>query len=297
MPLKKNWCKLDTHSRFNLQYQFMSGILAYLAAFLLYGLIGWHLWRTKWNASKQSHNAPILAAEWERYAILVPLILHGFTLYQSIFSDGGLSFGLGNAISSIVWLTALIYWLSSFFYRIEGLQTLVAPVAAVAVLLPLAFPSLRPLANTELPAFRAHILIAMLAYSLLTIAALHALMMAVVERRLHQPTMPSVLANLPPLLDMERLLFRVIWVGFILLTLTLISGVMFSEEVFGQPLKFTHKTLFGFVSWGIFAALLAGRQFYGWRGRIAIRWTLTGFIILLLAYIGSKFVIEVILQR
>lgn len=176
----------------------MSGILAYLAAFLLYGLIGWHLWRTKWNASKQSHDAPELAAEWERYAILVPLILHGFTLYQSIFSDGGLSFGLGNAISSIVWLTAIIYWLSSFFYRIEGLQTLVAPVAAVAVLLPLAFPSLRPLANTELPAFKAHILIAMLAYSLLTIAALHALMMTVVERRLHQPAKPSVLANLPP---------------------------------------------------------------------------------------------------
>ena len=177
----------------------MSSILAYLAAFLLYGLISWHLWRTKWNAPTQSANAPVVAAEWERYAILVPLMLHGFTLYQSIFAGDGLSFGLGNAISSIVWLTALIYWLSSFFYRLEGLQTLVAPVAAVAVLLPLAFPSLRPLANTELPAFKAHILVAMLAYSLLTIAALHALLMAVVERRLHTPTMPSVLTNLPSL--------------------------------------------------------------------------------------------------
>ncbi len=275
----------------------MSGILAYLTAFLLYGLIGWHLWRTKWNAPAQSADNSVVAAEWERYAILAPLILHSFTLYQSIFAGDGLSFGLGNAISSIVWLTALIYWLSSFFYRLEGLQTLVAPVAAVAVLLPLAFPSLRPLANTELPAFKAHILVAMLAYSLLTIAALHALLMAVVERRLHHPTMPTVLTNLPPLLAMEKLLFRVIWAGFILLTLTLISGVMFSEEVFGQPLKFTHKTLFGFVSWGVFAALLTGRQLYGWRGRIAIRWTLTGFSILLLAYIGSKFVLEVVLQR
>jgi ABC-type uncharacterized transport system permease subunit len=180
---------------------------------------------------------------------------------------------------------------------LEGLQTLVAPVAAVAVLLPLVFPSLRPLANTELPAFKAHISIAMLAYSLLTIAALHALLMAVVERRLHHPAMPSVLTNLPPLLAMEKLLFRVIWVGFILLTLTLISGIVFSEEVFGQPLKFTHKTLFGIISWCVFAALLAGRQFYGWRGRIAIRWTLAGFIILLLAYLGSKFVLEVILRR
>ena len=170
-------------------------------------------------------------------------MLHGYTLYESVFAGVGLNFGVGSAVSSIVWLTATIYWLSGFFYRLEGLQTLVAPVAAVAVLLPLVFPSLRPLANTEFPAFKAHISIAMLAYSLLTIAALHALFMAVVERRLHHPAMPSVLTNLPPLLAMERLLFRVIWVGFILLTLTLISGIVFSEEVFGQPLKFTHKNL------------------------------------------------------
>ena len=81
------------------------------------------------------------------------------------------------------------------------------------------------------------------------------------------------------------------------LTLTLISGVMFSEEVFGQALKFNHKVLFGFISWGVFAALLAGRKFYGWRGRIAIRWTLAGFVLLLLAYIGSKFVLEILLHR
>ncbi len=275
----------------------MSGILAYLVASLLYGLIGWHFWRTRWKAPSRTAGSAPIGEGWERYAILVPLSLHGLTLYESIFAGVGLIFGVGSAVSSIVWLTATIYWLSGFFYRLEGLQTLVAPVAAVAVLLPLVFPSLRPLANTEFPAFKAHISIAMLAYSLLTIAALHALLMAVVERRLHHPAMPSVLTNLPPLLAMERLLFRVIWAGFILLTLTLISGIVFSEEVFGQPLKFTHKTLFGIISWCVFAALLAGRQFYGWRGRIAIRWTLAGFIILLLAYLGSKFVLEVILRR
>lgn len=275
----------------------MSGILAYLVAFLLYALIGWHFWRTRWNVSAKLSGGVTTTAGWERYVLVAPLVLHGYTLYESVFSGVGLNFGVGSAVSSIVWLTAMIYWLSGFFYRLEGLQTLVAPVAAVAVLLPLAFPSLRPLANTEFPAFKAHISIAMLAYSLLTIAALHALLMAVVERRLHHPSMPSVLTNMPPLLTMETLLFRVIWIGFILLTLTLISGIVFSEEVFGQPLKFTHKTLFGIISWCVFAALLAGRQLYGWRGRIAIRWTLSGFIILLLAYLGSKFVLEVILQR
>lgn len=275
----------------------MSGILAYLIASLLYGLIGWHFWRTRWNVPAKSTDRATAVEGWERYVLLVPLTLHAYTLYESVFSGIGLSFGVGSAVSSIVWLTAAIYWVSGFFYRLEGLQTLVAPVAAVALLLPLVLPSMRPLANTELPAFKAHISIAMLAYSLLTIAALHALLMAVVERRLHHPAMPSVLNSLPPLLAMETLLFRVIWAGFILLTLTLISGIVFSEEIFGQAVKFTHKNFFGIISWGVFAALLAGRQFYGWRGRIAIRWTLTGFIILLLAYLGSKFVLEVVLQR
>jgi len=279
----------------------MTSILTYLAAFLLYILIGWYFWRNTMNQLPiASSTSSYSAVMWGHYAMLAPLALHAVTLYHSMFVGAGLSFGLGNAISSIVWLTAFIYWFSGFFSRLQGLQTLVAPVAAVsaiAIFLPLVFPSLRPLENTELPAFKAHLLVAMMAYSLLTIAALHALLMTVVERHLHHPATRSILTNLPPLLAMEKLLFRIIWIGFVLLTLTLLSGAVFSKEVFGQPLTFSHKTLFGFISWGVFAALLMGRQLYGWRGRIAIRWTLTGFVTLLLAYIGSKFVLEIILSR
>ena len=279
----------------------MTSILTYLAAFLLYILIGWYFWRNTWNqSSPDTSDRVLVTVTWAHYAMLAPLVLHAITLYQSMFVGMGLSFGVGNAISSIVWLTAFIYWFSGFFNRLRGLQTLVAPIAAaaaIATLLPLVFPSLRPLENTDLPAFKAHLLVAMMAYSLLTIAALHALLMTVVERHLHRPATHSILTNLPPLLAMEKLLFHIIWAGFILLTLTLLSGVVFSKEVFGQPLTFSHKTLFGFISWGVFAALLIGRQLYGWRGRIAIRWTLAGFIILLLAYIGSKFVLEIILNR
>ncbi len=276
-------------------------ILTYLAAFLLYTLIGWHFWRTRWNGSAIANNKNSnVDPGWERYAMLAPLTLHGIILYQSILVGDSLSFGVGNAISSIVWLTAFIYSFSGLFYRLEGLQTLFAPVAAtgaVSVLLPLVFPSIHPLVNTGLPAFKAHMMVAMMAYSFLTIAVLHALLMMAVERRLHHPSASPLLTNLPPLLVMEKLLFRIIWTGFILLTLTLFSGVIFYQEVFGQPLTFSHKTLFGFISWGVFAALLFGRHVYGWRGRIAIRWTIAGFIILLLAYIGSKFVAEIILNR
>jgi ABC-type uncharacterized transport system permease subunit len=277
----------------------MPVILAYLAASLLYALLGWHFWRTKWRtadrAAAGSDAAP--ADRWARFAMLAPLLLQGYTLYVNIFAGQGLTLGVGNTVSAIVWLTVSIYFLANFFYKLEGLQTLISPVAAAAVLLPLLLPGTHPLANTEFPAFRVHLLIALLAYSLFTIAALHAVLMDLVERRLHHAARPGLFATLPPLLTMESLLFRVLWTGFILLTLTLATGIVFSEELFGKALTLSHKTLFGFVSWAIFAALLGGRVFYGWRGRVAVRWTIAGFIALFLAYVGSKFVLEVVLGR
>jgi len=103
--------------------------------------------------------------------------------------------------------------------------------------------------------------------------------------------------SLPPLLTMEKLLFRMLLVGFVLLTLTVGSGVFFSEALFGKPLTIDHKTLFAFASWGIFATLLIGRHAWGWRGKRALRLTLVGFALLVLAYVGSRFVAEVILGR
>lgn len=274
----------------------MPTILAYLLASLLYAAVAAYFWRAphKQGAGQQADVAP---RPWERYAIGVPLLVHGYSLQLTLFAGGALHLGVGNAISAIVGLAVLMYWTASFFYRMQALQALIAPVAALAVLAPAVFPSLHPLAHTELAAFRIHLLIGMLAYSLFTIATLHAALMAVIERRLHGATAPAMFADLPPLLTMETLLFRVIWTGFILLTLTLASGIVFSEELFGKPLQFTHKNLFGIISWAVYAALLGGRQLYGWRGRVAVWLTIAGFILLLLAYVGSKFVLEVILQR
>jgi ABC-type uncharacterized transport system permease subunit len=274
----------------------MPVILAYLAASLFYALLGWHFWRTRWRAPGGGEGAASVAG-WERFAILVPLLLQAYTLHAGIFAGEGLILGVGNTVSAIVWLTVSIYFVASFFYKVEGLQTLISPVAAAAVLLPLVFPGTHPLANTEFPAFRVHLLIALLAYGLFTIAALHAVLMDLVERRLHHAARPGLFATLPPLLTMESLLFRVLWTGFVLLTLTLATGIVFSEELFGKAITLSHKTVFGFVSWAIFAALLGGRMIYGWRGRVAVRWTIAGFVALFLAYVGSKFVLEVILGR
>ncbi|HUF82430.1 MAG TPA: cytochrome c biogenesis protein CcsA [Burkholderiales bacterium] len=273
--------------------------LPYLVTALLYAALAFHTWRTRWRPATNSPMAPAGASfsVFEHYAVLVPLGLHTVMLARAIFAPDGLHLGIGNAISAILWLTVLIYWLGNFHYRLDGLQSLVLPVAAVAVLLPVVFPSHTPLPNTDFMVFKVHLLIAMLAYSLFTIASLHVLLMALLERRLHDGSLPRALRGMPPLLAMETLLFRIIWAGFILLTLTLLSGVVYSEELFGRAARFNHKTVFGVLSWIVFAALLGGRHVYGWRGRIAVRWTLTGFLMLVLAYIGSKFVLEVILGR
>jgi ABC-type uncharacterized transport system permease subunit len=275
----------------------MPDFIFYPITSLMYAVLAAYFWRLHWLPAAA---APILRDESqfvEHLVVLLPMALHATLLYQSVFAGDGMHLGIGNAISTIVWLTVAIYWLGSLFYKVEGLQAMVMPVAAVCVLLPTVFPATHALPNTELGAFKAHLLISMLAYSLFTIASLHVLLMALLERRLHGGELPLALQKLPPLLTMETLLFRIIAAGFVLLTLTLASGIVFSEELFGKAMRFNHKTVFGILSWIIFAALLGGRQLYGWRGRIAVRWTLTGFLMLVLAYVGSKFVLEVILGR
>jgi ABC-type uncharacterized transport system permease subunit len=272
-------------------------ILAYLATALLYAGLAAHFWRTRWSKATEGHGQSAATAPWERGAVVFPLVMHAALLYYAALAGPHLVLGVGIAVSIIVWLSVLIYWIGSFVHRVEGLQALVMPIAAAACLLPLVVPSARELPNTDLFAFKAHLIISMLAYSFFTLASLHALLMALLERRLHDGRIGTARNALPPLLTMESILFRLIAAGFVLLTLSLVSGILFSEELFGRPLSFNHKTVFGIVSWLIFGALLAGHALYGWRGRTAMRWTLAGFVTLVLAYLGSRFVVEVLLQR
>ena len=275
----------------------MQSILPHLICALLYAALAFYFWRRHWSGTGITNAETEARRGIEHAALLAPFALHTWLLAGSMFGGDGLYLGVGNALSLILWLTVLIYGLGSLFYRLDGLHALVMPAAAVAVMLPVVFPAAHALVNTETVAFKAHLLIAMLAYSLFTIASLHVMLMAIIERRLHTGTLSPSLRSMPPLLTMETLLFRIIAAGFVLLTLTIASGVLFSEELFGKPVSFSHKTVFGVLSWLIFGALLGGRWFYGWRGRTAVRWTLAGFLTLVLAYIGSKFVLEVILGR
>lgn len=274
----------------------MPPILLHLIAAALYVALAALSWRSRWRGPALDR-PPAGLTQWERGGLLAALLAHGIALVHEIFPGSSMHFSFSIALSMILWLAIAFYWIESFYARMEGLQMLGLPAAAVAVLLPTVFPGQHLLANADSPQFRVHFLIAMLAYSLFTLAALHALLMAVAEKRLHRGRLTPLLASLPPLLTMETLLFRLIHVGFVLLTLTLASGFLFSESLFGKAVPFNHKTVFAILSWFIFAHLLAGRHFRGWRGRKALRWTLAGFVALLLAYVGSRFVLEVILGR
>jgi len=257
---------------------------------LIYLVVAIDYWRNaKKPVSEQSlklHNA----------LIALGLLFHSVILYLAIFSQG-FNLGFFNALSAILWLTVLIYWLANLNLGLSSLQAFVLPPAAIAVLLPYFFSTKHHVPMSESVVFIVHIGIAMLAYSLFTFASLHALLMAIAERSMHHKTSLIKLPNFPPLLVMESLLFKIIGLGFALLTITLISGMFFSEQLFNTAMQFNHKTIFSIASWFIYGGLLFGRVRYGWRGLKAIRWTLIGFLLLLLAYVGSKFILEVILNR
>lgn len=231
-------------------------------------------------------------------------LLHAAALWSDLIAPGALRLGFATMLSATLWISVGIYWFENRNFALDGLRAMVLPCAAVAIILPLLFPGSLVLLKDKSPLFSWHIIIAMLAYSTLTIAAFHAVLMALQETRLHtHPLAPkdswftAALDRLPALLTMEKLLFRLIAFGFALLTLTVLSGVVFSEQLFGIAFKWDHKNIFTMLSWALFGLLLAGRTWRGWRGKTALTFTLSGFATLFLAYIGSRFVLEVVLHR
>ena len=233
-----------------------------------------------------------------RFLILLTLIVHGVLLHRALFAEAQLDLSLGHSLSLIAGVTVAMYWIVSFRYRLGILQPVILWFSALMVLSPLVLPADKQVSYSGLLAFKIHLVVSLMAYGLFAIAALHAILMGVLERRLHDHDKRlSFLGPLPSLVAMDSLLFQMILAGFLLLTATLVSGVFFSEALFGKPFLINHKVVFSFISWLIYAGLLAGRQLWGVRGRRAARWALAGFAMLLVAYIGSKFVLEVLLHR
>lgn len=219
------------------------------------------------------------------------LLAHGVGVYGLSIQGEYLNLSVFSASSLIFWVINAIVLISSLKKALHNLFLLLFPLSALSVLAAMSGDNnWQHSLNYEIAT---HVVLSILAYSLLTIASLQALLLAYQNRALKNKQLTASSRLLPPLQTMEALLFEFLWVGEILLTLAIISGFYFLEDMFAQHLA--HKTVFALVAWFIYALLLWGRHQLGWRGNTAIRWTLAGFICLMLAYFGSKMVLEFIL--
>jgi len=258
-------------------------ILAYLGAGLL--------------VFRQLHRRAVLAGRPRSglfLLVVAALVLHMLVLLQKFIGSEGLNFGIFNAISLLAWLIALLLLVAMLSRPVENLGIIVFPLAALAMGLDYNFTT-EHFVDSDNFTLKLHILISILSYSVFTIAAIQAVLLAIQDQHLHNKHPGGFIRALPPLQTMEALLFQMLVVGFILQSLSLLSGFAFLEDMFAQHL--VHKTVLSLMAWGIFAVLLWGRWKFGWRGKMAIRSTLGGFVLLLLAYVGSKLVLEVMIGR
>jgi len=199
-----------------------------------------------------------------------------------------------SMLSLIFLVISLLFYVSAFSQAIDALAVIVFPLTALAILLNLgnALPEATgTIIDTPL---QIHIVLSILSYGLLTVAAFQAIFLSIQEKQLHNRQLSGLINYLPPLQVMELLLFRVLSLGLFLLTFALATGFIFLDNIFAQHLA--HKTLLSILAWLVFATLIVGRHYLGWRGQQAVKWTHAGYVSLMLAYFGSKFVLERLLN-
>lgn len=221
------------------------------------------------------------------------VINHALLAWLLVDTPAGYDLSLYSVAALITLAMVVLTLLASFNRPLQNLTVVVFPLAALTLAGALLLDSSAEPVTGRGPGFVIHVTLSILAYSVLTIAAIQALLVGWQERQLRGRRQFALLTNLAPLQTMERVLFEQLWIGLALLTASILSGFVFLEDMFAQ--RVVHHTVLALTSWLVFATLLWGRARLGWRGPTALRWTLSGFALLMLAYFGSKLVIEVIL--
>ena len=272
----------------------LSVSLLSLVTLVLYLCAAIVLWRPFMQADKSGETASQRGLAG--LLAIAGLLTHSAVLSSELFTNTGLNLAISTVGSLISWVGILTLILVSLAKPFENLGIVMLPLAMLAILAAWIFPGTPVSSRVATTSQTIHIVVSLLAYSFLFLAALQSLLLLVQERQLRQHQPGGFIRVLPAMETMEGLMFLMIGNGFSLLTLTLISGVFFSETLFGKPLKFTHHTVLSIAAWFVFGGLLLGHWKLGWRGRTAIQWTLVGFGLLILAYFGSKFVFEVLKQ-
>ncbi|MEN9659132.1 MAG: hypothetical protein RL571_2597 [Pseudomonadota bacterium] len=265
-----------------------------LPALTIYLLLGWHFCRSRLASS---HSKSLLTPTLEQLLLISGLLLHASALFPPLLWASTLHFGAAEALSLSAFSTLCIYVCGQLFWKMDGLQPPMLGIAAIFLLLSLLLPTGHSITYPLSPLSRGHFLLAMFAHGMLLNAAGVAILMRFADQTLHQAKAGSLIRTLPPLMTLEKLMFACVRLGFILLTFALLSGIFFSELAWGHGLVFSHKIILSIAAWLVFGTLLWGRFKYGWRGRFAANWTLAGFALLFLGYIGSRFVFEALLHR
>ena len=227
-----------------------------------------------------------------RNALLLAWILHGATLVWGLWGEAP-RFGFAPALSMTAWLVLTVYAVERQLFPQMQARWMLAALGAVAIVLALVFPG-QPLHVTASAWLPLHLALGIACYGLFAAAVVHAGLMTRAERHIRQAEDPH---SGVPLLTLERLTFRFVTAGFVLLTATLLAGWLFGDTLYGRAWRWDHKAIFSMLSWLTFAVLLVGRARFGWRGRNAVRVLYAGSALLLLAYVGSRFVMEVVLGR
>ena len=255
------------------------------ASVILYVLAAWSMLR---SVSRPRYSA----LAWVSAALA--LLAHCIGLMHSLRAYGPWMLDLRAATSLLGWTLGMLGCVVGTERRSRVLASILLLSAGVGA----AFTGGSPHFNLIEPGsweMTAHVLLSMGAAALLFAAAVTAILLLVLDRQLRSRRLANLPGSLPPIDQLETILFRLIGAGFALLTLALLTGFVFVTNLFAQHL--VHKTVLSVIAWILFAVLLAGRARFGWRGRTAVRWTLFGFALLVLAYFGSKFVLETVLGR
>lgn len=236
---------------------------------------------------------PRLGTGATRTALALAWGLHGVVLAWALVGETPPRFGFAPALSMTAWLVLTVYAVERQLFPQMQSRWVLAGLGAAAIVLAMLFPG-QPLHVTASAWLPLHLALGIACYGLFAAAVVHAWLMTRAERHIRQAEDPD---SGIPLLTLERLTFRFVTAGFVLLSATLLAGWLFSDMLYGRAWRWDHKAVFSFLSWLVFAALLLGRARFGWRGRNAVRILYAGSALLMLAYVGSRFVLEVILGR
>ena len=228
------------------------------------------------------------------YAGFAAVMLHGTLVARTLLAPDGIDLGLFSAGSLVGLLIALLAIVTSLFRPVGVLAVVAYPVAFLLMLLSaLLNDSYTPRHFST--GVGVHIVLSLLAYAVLAIATGHAVLLGVQNRLFREHRVQGLLRALPPIQTMEAILFELIAVGFGLLTAAILVGFLYVDNFFAQHL--IHKTVLTIAGWAALAGLLVGHRLAGWRGLTAIRWTVSAFVLLIVAFFGSKFVLELVLHR